>query len=140
MTRATAERLADFYATLTPQSLASLADFYAPDARFVDPFNDVTGLDAIAHIFRHMFATVEAPRFEVTSCLAGEREAMLAWTFRFGAGRACREIRGVTQLRFDAGGRVIEHIDHWDPARQLYEHIPLIGCILRTLRHRLAAP
>lgn len=134
-----AERLADFYATLTPQSLARLADFYAPGARFVDPFNDVTGVDAIARIFRHMFATVEDPRFEVTSCLARDCEAMLAWTFRFGPGHARREIRGVTQLRFDAAGRVVEHIDHWDPARQLYEHLPLIGFILRTLRRRLSA-
>ncbi|NMG28784.1 nuclear transport factor 2 family protein [Aromatoleum evansii] len=134
-----AERLADFYATLTPESLARLADFYAPSARFVDPFNDVTGVDAIARIFRHMFAVVDAPCFEVTSCLAHDREAMLAWTFRFGAAFARREILGVTHLRFDAEGRVVEHIDHWDPARQLYEHIPVVGAVLRALRRRLSA-
>ncbi|NMF87410.1 nuclear transport factor 2 family protein [Aromatoleum petrolei] len=140
MTHAAAESLADFYATLTPRSLARLADFYAPDARFVDPFNDVTGVDAIERIFRHMFATVDDPRFEVTSCLARDQEAMLAWTFRFGSGQAQCEIRGVTQLCFDGAGRVVEHIDHWDPARQLYERIPFVGAILRALRRRLSAP
>jgi len=36
-------RLIAFFETLTPHSLAGLADIYAADARFKDPFNDVQG-------------------------------------------------------------------------------------------------
>lgn len=134
-----ARALGHFYATLTPASLARLGDFYAPDARFRDPFNDVVGLPAIERIFRHMFTTVTQPRFEVTSCLSDGREAMLGWIFRFGSGRAVREIRGVSHVRFDDSGRVVEHIDHWDAARQLYEFLPVIGTVLRAIRRWLAA-
>ena len=135
-----ARALGHFYATLTPASLARLGDFYAADAHFCDPFNDVTGLPAIERIFLHMFATLEAPRFEVTTCLCDGPEAMLGWRFRFGSGASLREISGVSHVRFDASGRVVEHIDHWDAARQLYESVPLLGPILRALRRRLQAP
>lgn len=137
--RDAARALGHFYATLTPASLAQLGYFYAPDARFRDPFNDVVGLPAIERIFRHMFASLAHPRFEVTNCLCDGREAMLGWIFRFGSGRGAREIRGVSHLRFDESGRVVEHIDHWDAARQLYETIPALGTVLRAVRRRLAA-
>ena len=67
-----------FYETLAPDSLDQLAGLYAADARFKDPFNDVVGIAAITGIFRHMFATVEAPRFEVTTRLLTGREACSA--------------------------------------------------------------
>ena len=63
-----AGRLARFYETLTPAALPGLDQLYAPDARFRDPFNEVAGTAAIRRIFEHMFATTEAPRFEVTDC------------------------------------------------------------------------
>ena len=56
-----AARLAHFYETLTPVSLAELDALYAPGARFKDPFNEVTGTAAIRRIFEHMFATTDAP-------------------------------------------------------------------------------
>ena len=45
-----ARRLADFYETLTPASIATLGEHYAPDARFKDPFNEVAGIDAIRRL------------------------------------------------------------------------------------------
>ena len=39
--QAAAARLAQLYEQLTPARLAQLGDYYAPDARFKDPFNDV---------------------------------------------------------------------------------------------------
>ena len=58
-----------FYETLAPDTLDQLSGLYAADARFKDPFNDVVGIAAITGIFQHMFTTVEAPRFEVTTRL-----------------------------------------------------------------------
>ena len=57
---------------LTPQSLDRLMNLYAPQARFVDPFNDVIGPAAIRQVFAHMFATLQAPRFDA----AGEFQAL----------------------------------------------------------------
>ena len=134
-------RLAQFYESLSPETLDRLGELYAPSARFVDPFNDVSGLAALRQVFEHMFDTLEDPRFVVVDAQAGERSGFLLWTFHFrrGNGRE-RQVLGTTHLRFDDEGRVLLHHDHWDAAGQLYETLPLLGTLMRWLRRRLAAP
>ena len=131
-------RLARFYETLTPAALDGLDQLYAPDARFKDPFNEVVGIAAIRRIFAHMFATTEAPRFEVTDCIEQGGQAMLGWTFRFALRGRALTVRGVTHLRFDADGQVTLHRDYWDAAEELYEKLPVVGGLMRALKRRLS--
>jgi steroid Delta-isomerase len=133
-------RLASFYETLTPGSLDQLGELYAASARFIDPFNDVTGLGPVRTVFAHMFETLDEPRFTVLEAMAGDRSGFLLWTFRFrrGAGQE-QQILGMTHLRFDDAGLVLLHHDHWDAAGQLYETLPLLGAVMRWVRRRLSA-
>jgi len=133
-------RLVSFYGELRPERLAQLAHIYREDARFRDPFNDVCGLEAIESIFRHMFASLETPRFEVLESYENDRNAALLWAFRFRfkGQRRMRRIEGMSRLEFAADGRVACHHDHWDAAGQFYELLPLIGASLRCLRRRFA--
>lgn len=131
-------RLARFYETLTPAALDGLDQLYAPDARFKDPFNEVAGTAAIRRIFAHMFATTEAPRFEVTDRIEQGGQAMLGWTFHFALRGRALTVRGVTHLRFDADGRVTLHRDYWDAAEELYEKLPVVGGLMRALKRRLS--
>jgi len=133
-------RLIDWYETLTPESLAGIAELYAHDAEFKDPFNELRGRAAIRRVFEHMFETTEEPRFRIVARLAGEREAFVTWTFAFRALRRAFEVRGATHLRFDARGKVVVHRDYWDAAEELYAKLPVLGALLRALARRLRAP
>ena len=63
-----------YFESLTPQSLSQLADLYAAQARFKDPFNEVQGLPSIEAIFDHMFRSLVNPRFVVkTQVLEGHQ-------------------------------------------------------------------
>lgn len=131
------QRLVDFYQTLSPQTLAHLAQIYAPGAFFKDPFNEVHGLAAIAAIFGHMFVQVDQPRFVVHSRIARGDEAFLTWDFEFRMKRlvaGTQTVRGATHLRFDANGLVCMHRDYWDAAEELYEKLPLLGGLMRLLK------
>lgn len=140
------ERVVVFFEHLKPADLGHLNAVYAPDARFKDPFNDVTGLPAICHIFEHMFANLHAPHFAVTERVVqgggAVRQAVLVWEFHFRfktvkpAEWQC--IRGVTHLRFDAQGLVTLHRDYWDAAEELYEKLPVVGGVMRWLKRRAA--
>ena len=133
------DELVVYFETLTPQSLERLGDFYAPDARFKDPFNDVQGVAAIRRIFEHMYRQVDAPRFVVTDRLAEGDRAMLVWNFHFVRRGQPQVIRGATHLRFGEDGRVLIHRDYWDAAEELYMILPGIGWLMRRLRAALAA-
>lgn len=136
-------RLIAIYETLAPSTLGALETLFAPQARFVDPFNEVIGPAAIRRVFEHMFETVDAPRFEVLDAALGAGGgAFLLWNFHFRSRDkqgTPRCIQGTSHLRFDEQGRVLVHQDHWDPARQLYESVPLLGSLMRRLRLHLSA-
>lgn len=142
MTPVTAiDRLVAFYEQITPASLSALPELYAPRARFKDPFNDVRGVEAIRTVFRHMFDTLDEPRFVVKRRLVQGRECCLTWEFHFRFKRAAQTqtVRGVTYLLLDRHGRVLQHRDYWDAAEELYEKLPLLGALMRWLKRRLRA-
>jgi steroid Delta-isomerase len=136
-----AARLAQYFEQLSPRSVQDLAQYYAADARFKDPFNAVCGSAAIEQIFVHMFRTLEQPHFVVTEQVVQGRQCFMTWEFRF---RFCnfrraeqQVIRGASQLLFSEAGLVTLHRDYWDAAEELYEKLPLVGALMRWLKRRI---
>ena len=131
-----------FFEQLRREDLPRLGRFYAADTRFKDPFNEVVGVEAVAGIFRHMFDTLDEPRFVVRDVIVQGDQAFLAWDFlfrmrRFDRGGQC--IRGASHLRFGPDGLITEHRDYWDAAEELYEKLPLVGGLMRWLKRRAAS-
>jgi ketosteroid isomerase-like protein len=137
---AAATQLAHYFETLSPHNVAAVAQHYAPDARFKDPFNDVTGVAAIQQIFEHMFGALEQPHFVVTTQVVQGAQCFMTWEFRFGFRRFKRGeqqvILGATHLLFSDQGLVTLHRDYWDAAEELYEKLPLVGALMRWLKRR----
>jgi steroid Delta-isomerase len=135
------DALRHYFETLTPDSVETLGDYYAKDASFKDPFNDVRGIDEIKKVFRHMFATLASPQFVIQECWTNERSALLLWEFRFsfrGKEPARQQsFSGMSLLRFDSSNKVIHHRDYWDAAEEIYEKFPLIGPMLRWIKQRM---
>lgn len=132
-------RVVRLYERLDAARLDELADAYALDARFVDPFNDVTGRAAIRRVFEHMYATLGSPRFEVLEACGDAQHGFLLWNLHYAGRGHAATIHGATHLRFAADGRIATHHDYWDPARQLYEGVPALGALMRWLRRRASA-
>jgi len=134
------QRYIDAFERLTPATVPALQSCFDERAHFVDPFNDVRGRPAIRRVFEHMFASCEDPRFTVDECLGDEHLVYLRWHFSFGNADKRRRVQGVSRVKFTPEGLVTQHHDYWDPTGQLYEKLPLLGRLFRTLRIRLAAP
>lgn len=133
-------RVVALFETLTPASVATLPAFYAADARFKDPFNDVKGIAAITVIFAHMFEALEAPRFVVRERIVQGAQCFLTWEFRFRFRRFKQGeeqvILGGSHLVFDNTGLATLHRDYWDAAEELYEKLPVVGSVMRWLKKR----
>jgi ketosteroid isomerase-like protein len=137
------QRVVHFFEHLKPADVARMANFYAADAQFKDPFNEVQGLPAIEPIFAHMFETLEAPRFVITTQVQQGAQCFVTWDFLFAMprleGGKTQTIRGATHfvLREDSGvWRVAMHRDYWDAAEELYEKLPMVGSLMRWLKKR----
>src|SRR5512146_2234430 len=107
------DALIRFYEELSLESIPRLHEFYAQDAYFKDPFNEVRGLPAIERIFRHMFKQVSEPRFAITDRIVDGHGAVIVWEFSYrlrfwGRGEA-QFMRGVSHLKFNEEGKVRYH-------------------------------
>ena len=137
---AAAAQLARYFETLTPQTVPDVARYYAADARFKDPFNDVRGVAAIQQVFAHMFEALEQPHFVVTQTVVQGTQGFMTWEFRFCFKNFKRTeqqvILGASHLVFSAQGLATLHRDYWDVAEELYEKLPLVGGLMRWLKRR----
>ncbi|MRD46344.1 nuclear transport factor 2 family protein [Caenimonas koreensis] len=137
-----ADRIAEFFERFSRADLVRLQDAYVPDALFKDPFNEVRGLPAIEKIFRHMFDTLDDPKFVVRHRMSQGRECWLAWdmVFRFKSSKPGQQevIRGASHLMLADDGRIAEHRDYWDAAEELYEKLPVLGALMRWLKRKIA--
>jgi ketosteroid isomerase-like protein len=131
-------RIVDLFENLSPQRLPELAALYTESARFKDPFNEVRGTAAIAHIFAHMFANLEQPRFVVKQRLVDGAQVFLVWEMHFRFKRfyqnRAQVIHGGSHLWLAFDGRIQDHRDYWDAAEELYEKLPLLGGLMRYFK------
>ena len=132
-----------FFETLSPQQLERLGELYTLDARFKDPFNEVQGVEPIVAIFRHMYASLDNPRFIVTGQVAEGNQCFLTWQFKFGFKNFHKgveqSIAGASHLVLAPDGRIQMHRDYWDAAEELYEKLPVVGGLMRWLKKRANA-
>jgi steroid delta-isomerase len=134
-----ADRLVAYFEALTPQRVAEIGEYYAEDAYFKDPFNEVHRVEEIRAIFARMFEQLAAPRFRVLGRIFEGDQGFLIWDmeFRLRGQQQVRCIHGVSHLRFDVTGKVAYHRDYWDTAEELYERLPLLGVFMRWLKRRV---
>jgi ketosteroid isomerase-like protein len=148
-------------ANLGPQTLDTLVAHYHPQARFQDPFQTVTGRDAIAAVYRGMFANLIEPRFTdlavavvpatatATATATANENALgspgpcwaVRWVFRFRVkpGAPEQAIAGTSWLWLcPETGLIQDHQDHWD-ASELFAAFPALGWAVRGLKKRISA-
>lgn len=129
------------FESLQRQDVARMREFYTPDAFFKDPFNEVRRVEDIETIFLRMFDALHEPRFRVVNRIVQGDQAVLEWDFTFRIRRwrprQPWSIRGVSHLRLAPDGRVAYHRDFWDTGEELYAKLPLLGGLIRFLRHRM---
>ena len=133
-------QIADYFETLTPESVVHIQNLYAPTARFKDPFNDVKGIAEIERIFQHMYVSLQQPRFVIVEQIVDGSQAFLTWEFRFKFRRfdthTEQVVLGTTHLVLDEQGLISLHRDYWDAAEELYEKLPVVGLVMRWLKRQ----
>ena len=134
----TLDDIVAWFESLTRATAGDVGRYYAPEAFFKDPFNEVTGVAPIGRVFAHMFDQVDAPRFRILERWEASHGAMLTWEFHFllKGDDAPQVVRGASHLRFAPDGRIAHHRDYWDAAEELYAKLPVIGPVMRFLQRR----
>lgn len=119
---------------------SALASVYRDDVHFEDPFHQIDGLSALQDYFESLYENVLSIRFEFHQHWLNLGDAMQTWTMhlehpRLKGGKTV-SVEGCSLLRFD--DRIFYHRDYFDGGQLLYENVPILGSVIRTLKQRLA--
>lgn len=129
------------YQGLNANNLDQLELWYHPEVCFVDPLHEIHGLTNLKSYFGNMYANVLSIHFDYLWQLQSESEVVLGWKMSFSHsklnGGQPIEVNGSTRLQLKEG-KVIHHQDYFDAGAMLYEQIPLLGSVIRSLKRRAA--
>ena len=123
---------------LKADNLTELRRLTAPEIRFIDPFNQLTGQDNFIGILTEMFEQCSSVHFDVHQQQLQGRSGFLYWTFTATSYRlGTLSFEGTSRIEFDQQGLVLLHQDFWDTAH-LFKKIPLLGSVIRLIRKKAA--
>jgi hypothetical protein len=133
------ERFKQTYNRLNAQSLGLLNELYSHDVVFQDPFRRMSGLPALTEYFAELYRHVELSSFVFEDEIVQGNSAVLTWTMslkhpRLNGGDVVT-VPGSTHIRFR--DKVTYHRDYFDGGAMLYEHLPLIGLVIRMIKERV---
>jgi hypothetical protein len=98
------------------------------------------GVDAMQNYFQTLYSNVSHCEFEFQEEFIVQNSAVICWTMHYrhptlNHGKTI-SVSGNSQLKFDAQG-IYWQRDFVDMGAMLYEHVPLLGSIIRYLKRRM---
>tara|TARA_Y100001960_G_C14564903_1_gene772751 strand:+ start:539 stop:958 length:420 start_codon:yes stop_codon:yes gene_type:complete len=134
------ESVGTIYQRLSKTNLYLLDDVYHQDVVFEDAAHRLEGWDALQKYFSALYSNVKRCDFDIKEHQQVGDSGFLTWTMTLEHPKLQKgnkvEVQGVSHLKF-ANGRVIYHRDYFDLGEMLYENLPLLGSVIKTIKQRL---
>lgn len=128
-----------FYQEGNNSNLERMDRIYTQDIEFRDPLHTILGILALKSYIKNLYANSTYVEFEYTDEQLDENSATIAWHMTFSHSALARgkviKLRGITQIRFT--DRIYYHEDFYDLGAMLYQHIPVLGAIVRFINRRV---
>ncbi|WP_249411633.1 nuclear transport factor 2 family protein [Marinomonas sp. A3A] len=133
------ERFKAFYLDVKHPKLDKIDDVYAEDVLFKDPVHELRGAENLHAYLSEMCVNVHSGRFEYLDQIVSDNTAYIKWNMHFKhpkLGNKTITVRGISQVQFNE--RIYFHEDVYDLGQLIYEHVPLLGAVVKGLKKRLA--
>lgn len=127
------------YSELGTDNLRLLEQVYHPNIEFTDPMHRVEGRETLLNYFEQIYSQVISCQFIIDDVFLRDDQAAIYWTMTFRHQRLNRQkpitVQGHSRIRGN-GESVIFHRDYLDLGAMLYEHLPLVGALVRNIKGR----
>lgn len=130
-----------FYRQPAVATLDNIDRIYTQDIEFRDPVHVIHGRLGVKNYLRSLYASTSDMRFEYLEEQVGANSATIVWQMNFShpklKGGKPVEVRGITMIRFT--DKIYYHEDFFDLGAMLYQHVPVLGSLVRYVNQRLSA-
>jgi hypothetical protein len=140
--RAAIARFENFLAHLDEKTAREQTEkVYAPQAFLNDTLKTLHGSPAIRDYFIKTAQGLDSITVTFDDVAVSGNNYYFRWTMEtqmkhLARGKTIRTI-GITLIRFDPEGRVLLHQDFWDSAQGVWDHVPILGSVIRWIQSSL---
>jgi predicted ester cyclase len=142
MTDTRKEKIVKVFNELRADNLSILDKFYHPDIHFIDPVGEIKGLKELKEYYANMYQNVQEISFDFEKLVEQEDDIASFWTMNLKAKSLNKgqrvKVKGTSRIAFDnSTGLVIMHRDYFDMGEFIYEYIPLLKTIIKTIKKKI---
>ncbi|AXT39793.1 nuclear transport factor 2 family protein [Alteromonas sp. BL110] len=142
------KRFCKIYTDICQISPDDLEDIYASNIKFIDPITTHTGIDEVKSYFSNLLTQAETCKFDIADvfqCSLQNNQSqsqvthVVNWTMTLELKNSTKRVTldGTTQLGVD-GDIITYHKDYYDLGEMVYEHVPILGFIIKMIKGKLA--
>lgn len=132
------ETLKTLFGDIKNADWSRIGDAYSDDALFIDPVHKLEGLPAIAAYFAALNKNVLEGGFVFNEEDVCDNKVFLTWDMKVRLRRPNKWVTlvGISVLRFD--DKVVSHRDYFDMGELVYEHVPVLSTLIRSIKKQMA--
>lgn len=115
-----------------------LLPYYADDIHFKDTVQEINGISAFREMVERLVRRSRDLQMKVLNAMLVDQIAFVEWemTLTFRKTRRAT-ISGLSRLRLNAEGKIVDQHDLYDLWGTIFTNIPLIGRFYRTFMRRI---
>ncbi|WP_163834628.1 nuclear transport factor 2 family protein [Spartinivicinus ruber] len=131
------------YLLLNRDNLNQLSTMYTEDVVFIDPVNKFTSLTSLQNYFEALYQNLTSCtfKFEEETYINSQGIATIPWQLTYSHLKLNRnqpiQLSGISLIKFLDNGKAFYHRDYFDLGSMLYEHIPVLGYLVKKLKHNI---
>ena len=126
-----------YFEELDLSNSSKLEEIYSEDICFKDPIHEILGLNNLKSYFKKLNSNLIQGKFYFTEEHIINDRAYLSWEMELHLKRPKKKITasGISILIFK--DKVISHRDYFDAGELFYEHVPIIGGLVKFLKKQI---
>lgn len=125
----------------TGATVENIETVYAEELYFNDTFRIISNREELVEYLTETAAQVNSTTVEIMEVIKGQNDYFVKWSMKMNFDVKGKEVDslslGMSQLRFNDQGLIIFHQDYWDSSEAFFEHLPLVGRIVKSIKARL---
>jgi len=135
------ERIEEIFNALNKDTMHLLDDFYHGEIVFEDPLGHIEGLEDLRAYYANLYEGAAEVSFAFTDEVVQDDTHIVMWIMRMKVKRLNKgepiEVVGNSLIRFGDEDKVVYHRDYFDMGAMIYEHVPVVGWMVKKVKKRL---
>lgn len=132
------EKFKTYYSILNHADSALLDEIYYKRVKFRDPIQEISGLQDLKAYFDKLNQNLIQGSTTFGRTIVSGNQVSIEWTMDLQLKKPKKTVmaNGVSILEFDE--KIVSQRDYFDAGELFYEHVPIMGGVIRFLKRRIA--